>query len=195
MQPFKKKKKNEERQIEVLLYRGESTCRAGKNSRHSLPLPGKRSSPRFMQDAIWPQVWAQGISVIGLDVQQPVCSLQSLLTKVFLFYLLIFWPCLQHLEAPQPWINPKPQQWHKPLQWQRWILKPLRHKRMPQSPLKILTALNLWLMHHPRNWAIAIFASILICIYSFNNFFFFFVFLRPHSWHMEVPRLGVESEL
>ena len=26
-------------------------------------------------------------------------------------------------------------------------------------------------------------------------FFFFFVFLGPHLWHMEVPRLGVESEL
>ena len=26
-------------------------------------------------------------------------------------------------------------------------------------------------------------------------FFFFFFFLRPHPWHMEVPRLGVESEL
>ena len=25
--------------------------------------------------------------------------------------------------------------------------------------------------------------------------FFAFVFLRPHPWHMEVPRLGVESEL
>ena len=25
--------------------------------------------------------------------------------------------------------------------------------------------------------------------------FFFFVFLGPHPWHMEVPRLGVESEL
>ena len=25
-------------------------------------------------------------------------------------------------------------------------------------------------------------------------FFFFLVFLGPHPWHMEVPRLGVESE-
>ena len=25
-------------------------------------------------------------------------------------------------------------------------------------------------------------------------FYFIFVFLRPHLWHMEVPRLGVESE-
>ena len=26
-------------------------------------------------------------------------------------------------------------------------------------------------------------------------FFFFFVFLGPHPWHMEVARLGVESDL
>ena len=29
----------------------------------------------------------------------------------------------------------------------------------------------------------------------FFFFFFFFVFLGPHWWHMEVPRLGVQSEL
>ena len=26
-------------------------------------------------------------------------------------------------------------------------------------------------------------------------FFFFFVFLGPHPWQMDIPRLGVESEL
>ena len=26
-------------------------------------------------------------------------------------------------------------------------------------------------------------------------FILFFVFLGPHLWHMEVPRLGIESEL
>ena len=25
--------------------------------------------------------------------------------------------------------------------------------------------------------------------------FYFFVFLGPHPWHMEIPRLGIESEL
>ena len=29
----------------------------------------------------------------------------------------------------------------------------------------------------------------------FPLFFFFPFFLGPHPWHMEVPRLGVESEL
>ena len=28
-----------------------------------------------------------------------------------------------------------------------------------------------------------------------GSFFFFLVFLGPHLWHMEDPRLGVESEL
>ena len=31
--------------------------------------------------------------------------------------------------------------------------------------------------------------------FSFFLSFFFFVFLGPHLQHMEVPRLGVESEL
>ena len=36
-----------------------------------------------------------------------------------------------------------------------------------------------------------------IPIYSSKQviFLYFFVFLGPHSWHMEVPRLGVELEL
>ena len=34
-----------------------------------------------------------------------------------------------------------------------------------------------------------------ICCFSFSFFFFFFVFLGPHLCHMEVPRLGVGSEL
>ena len=33
-------------------------------------------------------------------------------------------------------------------------------------------------------------ASVLFYFYYFN-----FVFLGPHLWHMEVPRLGVELEL
>ena len=31
--------------------------------------------------------------------------------------------------------------------------------------------------------------------YSFFIILFYFVFLGPHPWHMEIPRLGVESEL
>ena len=29
----------------------------------------------------------------------------------------------------------------------------------------------------------------------YHSIFFSFFFLRPHPWHLEVPRLGVESEL
>ena len=38
-------------------------------------------------------------------------------------------------------------------------------------------------------------ASIYLVIAFLKKFFCFFVFLGPHPWHMEVPRLGVESEL
>ena len=34
-----------------------------------------------------------------------------------------------------------------------------------------------------------------VCLFWFFLFFFFFVFLWPHLCHMEVPRLGVKSEL
>ena len=30
---------------------------------------------------------------------------------------------------------------------------------------------------------------------QFTCLFFFFKLFRPHVWHMEVPRLGVKSEL
>ena len=33
------------------------------------------------------------------------------------------------------------------------------------------------------------------CLFLSDSFFFFFVFLCPYLWYMEVPRLGVESEL
>ena len=43
-------------------------------------------------------------------------------------------------------------------------------------------------------------ASCRVCMYQpaqvpQSSNFFFPVFLGPHQWHMEVPRLGVESEL
>ena len=31
--------------------------------------------------------------------------------------------------------------------------------------------------------------------FFFLSFFFFFAFLGQHSWHIEVPRLGVELQL
>ena len=34
-----------------------------------------------------------------------------------------------------------------------------------------------------------------LIFFSFFFLFFFLVFLGPHPWHIEVPRLGVQSEL
>ena len=35
----------------------------------------------------------------------------------------------------------------------------------------------------------------LMVISLFFSFFLFFFFSGPHPWHMEIPRLGIESEL
>ena len=43
-------------------------------------------------------------------------------------------------------------------------------------------------------WTAGCFVFILSTFLYFL-FFFFFIFLGPHLWYMEVPRLGVESEL
>ena len=32
-------------------------------------------------------------------------------------------------------------------------------------------------------------------VYYYYYYYYHFCFLGPHSWHMEVPRLGVKSEL
>ena len=78
----------------------------------------------------------------------------------------IFWRvCLQHVKFPGPGIEPLPQLQPVPQLWQCWIL-------------------NLLMPH--GNFLSLIF------------FFFFLVFLSflgLFPRHMEVPRLGVESEL
>ena len=75
--------------------------------------------------------------------------------------------------------------------WQRWILNPLREARdrthNPMVPSQIhfccVTRYNL----HEIN---SIPKSI-----QFSDFFFFLSFLGPNPWHMEVVRLGGDSEL
>ena len=37
--------------------------------------------------------------------------------------------------------------------------------------------------------------SLVTCVLDACFFFFFLLFLGPHPWHMEAPRLGVSSEL
>ena len=57
--------------------------------------------------------------------------------------------------------------------------------KLPNSTLKMVKMLKFTLYifcHHLKMH---------ICA----NFFFFFFFLGLHPWHMEVPRLRVESEL
>ena len=44
-------------------------------------------------------------------------------------------------------------------------------------------------------WSMELFRVTLSAPRRKKKFFFFFCFLEPHLWHMEVPRLGVESEL
>ena len=43
----------------------------------------------------------------------------------------LFSPCLWHVEVPRPGIEPKPQHWPKPLQWQYQILNLRYCKRAP----------------------------------------------------------------
>ena len=61
----------------------------------------------------------------------------------------------------------------------------------PFSPLtRILYSSHLE-MNHLLHYA----ALILFWIVDFLSFSFFFCFSGPYLWHMQVPRLGVESEL
>ena len=47
-----------------------------------------------------------------------------------LFYLFYFLACPKYVEVPGPGMEPTVRQQPKPLQWQHWILNPLRHKRI-----------------------------------------------------------------
>ena len=40
----------------------------------------------------------------------------------FFFFFFFFLPCPCHVEVPGPGIEPEPQQWLKPQQWQCWVL-------------------------------------------------------------------------
>ena len=51
-----------------------------------------------------------------------------LFTLFYYVIIIIIWPCLQHVEVPEPGIKPTPQQWSKQLQWQYQILNLLCHK-------------------------------------------------------------------
>ena len=50
---------------------------------------------------------------------------------IYLFIYLFILPHSRQMEVPRPGIEPTPQKWPKPLQWQCRILNPLHHKRTP----------------------------------------------------------------
>ena len=62
--------------------------------------------------------------------------------KIFSFVL--FWLYTWHVEVPGPGIKPKPQQWPKPLQWQYWILNPIREPKRTPSPFVSLIVKCVW---------------------------------------------------
>ena len=57
------------------------------------------------------------------------------------FLLLLFWPCLQHVEVPRPGNEPVALQWPKPLQWECWTLNLLLHERTLKTIFLILLLL------------------------------------------------------
>ena len=67
--------------------------------------------------------------------------------------------------------------------WQNWI------------PCGYRTRVSIFLLVEGHSQLVT--AAKIICLMapSSSFFFFLFFFLGPHPWHMEVPRLGAESEL
>ena len=84
--------------------------------------------------------------------------------------------------------------------WQRWILNPLSNVR-DQTHILVVTMLGSSPDELQQELLIFPFrkiARIHLSIHKPLSFFFCFcslVFLGPHPWHMEVPRLGVGLEL
>ena len=101
-----------------------------------------------------------------------IWSSQILLILFFclcFYFYFYFWPCPWHVEVPRPGIEPQLQQQQSaPLQRQHWIFIHCTTREPP---------------------------NIVHSTLSFSLLFFFFGFLGPHLWHMDVPRLGVKSEL
>ena len=62
---------------------------------------------------------------------------------------------------------------------------------MVETPLSLV-----WLLSSALSPALVVFVLRTAFLWGFIYFYFlFFVFLGPHSHHVEVPRLGVELEL
>ena len=61
------------------------------------------------------------------------------------------------------------------------------------SLLSLVSPLSSWRAH--AHWLHALGTPYFLLAKSEFLSFFYLVFLGPHLWHMEVPRLGVKSEL
>ena len=115
-----------------------------------------------------------------------------------LFFFFLFWLRSWHVEIPGPGIKPMLQLQPAPQLQQGLILNPLHHKGTSYD----LTFDPSWRMLHVhlRMYILLLLVgtfctqllspSGLIC-----SFFLLGFFLGPHPWHVEIPRLGVRSEL
>ena len=69
---------------------------------------------------------------------------------------------------------------------QCWILSPLSKARDRTCNLVVPSQIHQPLSHDGNSW---------VCFWLWFFWSFCLFLLGPHLWHMEVPRLGVESEL
>ena len=72
---------------------------------------------------------------------------------------------------------------------------PMRHLFISPSPLNPRQLLTFLLLTFSECHIVIIIQYVTPGTHWFFKCFFFFFFLGPHQWHMEVPRLGVKSEL
>ena len=63
-----------------------------------------------VSDISYSDIWGQSICI-------PFWFSTNCILSFFLF-----WPCLWQVEVPGPGVEPTPQQWLEPRQWQHWIL-------------------------------------------------------------------------
>ena len=113
-----------------------------------------------------------------------LCLAQHLLLLPYYLSSSFFYCChLQYLEVAGSGMEPVPRQ------LQYGILKPLSHQGTPAVFLFSNFLLHDNLTHHRYSY------SYLLHFLFFFFFFFLLLLSGPHSGHMEVSRLGIESEL
>ena len=110
------------------------------------------------------------------------------------FFFLYFFGCTQasgSFQARDSILESQPQLQRTPQLQHCRILDPLCHSGNSQFPFRAKFPRVLSLLDVTSSCPSY---SLSHCIKN-ASFFFFFCFLGPHPWHMEVPRLGVELEL